>query len=107
MLAEHPDLAAIFNEAIAHESAVERSRFLDEACGSDSKIRERIEALLRAHSKAGRFFGGQRPVPEATEDCAISEKAGAAIGPYKVLQQIGEGGMGVVFMAEQTEPVRR
>jgi WD40 repeat protein/serine/threonine protein kinase len=107
MLAEYPDLAAIFNEAIAHESSVERSRFLDEACGSDSKVRERIEALLRAHSKAGGFFGGQSPAPEATELPAISEKAGVAIGPYKLLQQIGEGGMGVVYMAEQTEPVRR
>jgi serine/threonine protein kinase/WD40 repeat protein/Flp pilus assembly protein TadD len=105
MLAEQPDLHAIFNEAIALEASEERSRFLSEVCGNDSKLRERIEALLRAHSEAGGFFGG-RPDPEATE-LVITERVGIMIGPYKLLQQIGEGGMGVVYMAEQLEPVRR
>lgn len=105
MPAEKPDLHAIFNEAIALEASEERSRFLSEVCGNDSKLRVRIEALLRAHSEAGGFFGG-RPDPEATE-LVITERVGIMIGPYKLLQQIGEGGMGVVYMAEQLEPVKR
>ncbi|MAD79765.1 MAG: hypothetical protein CMJ50_02815 [Planctomycetaceae bacterium] len=104
MAAENPDIQAIFNEAVARDSNEQRSQYLDEACGDDRQVRRRVEALLRAHSEAGGFFGGQ---PEATEIQPITERTGTHIGPYKLLQQIGEGGMGVIFMAEQTKPVER
>ncbi len=104
MTAVKPDVQAIFNEAVAQESDEQRMKYLDEACVNRPEMRARVEALLLAHSEAGGFFGGQ---PAATEIQSISEKPGTQIGPYKLLQQIGEGGMGVVYMAEQTEPLVR
>jgi serine/threonine protein kinase/Flp pilus assembly protein TadD len=107
MRAEQHDPHAIFNEAIALGSPEAQALYLNEACGTDTELRKKIEALLRAHSEAGGFFGGKSPAPAATEICFTAEKAGTVIGPYKLLQQIGEGGMGVVYMAEQTVPVER
>ena len=102
-----PDIHAIFNEAIERESDEERSRFLDEACQDDPQVRGRVEALLRAHSDAGKFLGGQSPVVAPIIDQPAVEQAGTMIGPYKLIEEIGEGGMGSVFMALQKEPVRR
>src|SRR5262245_54349197 len=105
MPSETPDFHAIFDAAIALESSLERSRYLDEACGSDPQVRERVEALLRAHSQAGGFFGGRSPPPAATELAPPTvESAGVMIGPYKLIEHIGDGGMGTVWMAQQTEP---
>ena len=102
-----PDIQAIFNEAIALASDEDRARYLDEACGGDLPLRTRAEALLNAHSEAGGFFGGKSSADVMTQAQAFTEVSGAVIGPYKLLQEIGEGGMGTVFMAEQTEPVQR
>jgi serine/threonine protein kinase/tetratricopeptide (TPR) repeat protein len=107
MPAAPPDIHAIFNEAVARESDEDRLRYLDEVCREAPDVRWRVEALLRAHSDAGGFFGGQATIPPPTEIRAGAEQPGDTIGPYKLLQQIGEGGMGVVYMAEQTEPVER
>jgi len=86
--------------------------YLDAACGADAKLRQRVEALLRAAENAGDFLEtpptGLGNVAEATLELGnLSEQPGDKIGRYKLLQQIGEGGCGVVYMAEQEEPVRR
>jgi serine/threonine protein kinase/WD40 repeat protein/Flp pilus assembly protein TadD len=107
MSADKPDIQAIFNQAIALESGEKRVQHLDLACGDDFQMRARVEALLHAHSEAGGFLGGKLSGTAATEAHFVAETPGTHIGPYKLLQQIGEGGMGVVYMAEQLEPVRR
>ncbi len=99
----------IFTEALEKDDPAERAAFLDGACGGDAHLRQRIERLLGQHDHASSFL--EQPVlsGDATDyrQPPISEQPGSVIGPYKLLQQIGEGGMGVVFMAEQTEPIQR
>jgi len=108
MLCERPDGEAIFNRAAEIESPQERAAYLDEACGDDAELRASVEKLLQADESGKRLF--RAPMAAAREDRPItlpSEKPGDVIGRYKLLEQIGEGGFGVVYMAEQTEPVRR
>src|SRR4051794_39311525 len=96
-----------FNAALLL-SANERSGYLDEACADDHEFRRRIEELLRAHERAGVFL--QDPAEGLTNDAGaagqlegVGEKCGDWVGRYKLLQQIGEGGCGIVYMAEQEE----
>ncbi len=103
MTRDNSNIHQIFNDAILLESEDQRSTYLDQVCGDDNRIRERLEALLLAHSEAGAFFGGSPH--ETVQDTAAV--IGQKIGPYKLLEVIGEGGMGTVYMAEQTEPVKR
>jgi serine/threonine protein kinase/tetratricopeptide (TPR) repeat protein len=100
------DAKAIFLQALECRAPDELCRFLDDACSGDAALRARAEELLRAHREAGNFMGGPQP-RGATRDESLAERVGTVIGPYKLLEQIGEGGMGLVFMAEQTQPVRR
>ncbi len=89
----------------------DRAGFLDAECGGDAELRARIEELLKAHDSAGDFMGSPViPPPEgepAKPRPPIAEAKGTRIGRYKLLQKIGEGGCGVVWMAEQEKPVRR
>ncbi|HKI72835.1 MAG TPA: protein kinase, partial [Verrucomicrobiae bacterium] len=103
---------ALFTLAV-EKTAAERAAFLDRECSGDAELRQRVEALLGAHEKAGEFLNEPPAAVSAktfvitTGMVPITEKAGDRIGRYKLLQQIGEGGCGVVYMAEQEEPVRR
>jgi serine/threonine protein kinase len=88
----------------------QRAGYVKRACGSDESLRQRVESLLNANEDAGEFLEqSAAPAPNKTIALTIppTEKAGDKIGRYKILQQIGEGGCGVVYMAEQEEPVRR
>jgi serine/threonine protein kinase len=100
---------SIFADALAYSSAESRTAHLDRVCGANARLRSQVEELLNAHDEAGDFLKGRdSPVDfaSATDEPKL-ESAGAIIGPYKLLEQIGEGGMGVVYMAEQQTPVLR
>ncbi|MBC7820053.1 MAG: serine/threonine protein kinase, partial [Planctomycetaceae bacterium] len=109
MAAWNPKANEIFVNAIELSSPDERRALLDRECGSDAALREQVEKLLQAHDSANSFL--QQPAP-GCEPTIVPEKPandviGSRVGPYKLLQEIGQGGMGTVFMAEQTAPVKR
>ena len=95
----------IFEQAFDLESAEEQQRFLQAACGDDAALFARVQVLIHASKVADEFLP-ETPQGHPPEHL-LTEKAGDRIGRYKLLQQIGEGGCGVVYMAEQEEPVRR
>ncbi len=98
----------IFGQAVELPDG-QRAAYLARACGGDATLRQKVEALLQAHHQVGDFLEAppQTAPIEARVESSTGEQAGDRIGRYKLLQQIGEGGWGVVFMAEQDEPVRR
>ncbi len=101
--------AAVFHSALACP-AEERAAFLESACDRDALLLAEAQALLAAHAAAGDFMQADAPLPpEVVAELARlkPEEAGERIGPYKLLEQIGVGGFGVVWMAEQEQPVRR
>jgi serine/threonine protein kinase/WD40 repeat protein len=108
--------------AAAELAPAERAAYLDTACPGDADLRRRVEALLRAHDEPGSFPAelpdkvaaalGVKPskgdeLGETRATLSGDESVGAQVGPYKLLQRLGEGGMGTVYMAEQAQPVRR
>src|SRR5947209_11755182 len=101
------DVKSIFGKALDLPSPAERAAYLDEACGDNSRLRAEVESLLKAGQQAGGFFDGLGPSSAAAVDEPITERPGTVIGAYKLSEQIGEGGFGLVFMAEQQQPIRR
>ncbi len=99
----------IFVELVAHVAPDLWDAELDRMCQGDRKLRQRVQALLSAHSKPGSFMAQPAVAADtmATEEPPDGRPLGTFVGPYKLLQQIGEGGMGTVYMAEQTHPVQR
>src|SRR5262245_41284174 len=104
---------SIFCEAIGLRSPVERSAYLDRACEGETTLRAEVDALLAAHDLLAEL-----PLPgEGAMGCSATAveiapsapgaSLGARVGPYKVAEKIGEGGMGTVYLAEQTAPVKR
>src|SRR5215470_17680395 len=105
MPTEALSVRAIFNRALEISDEAERASYLDQACAAYPALRQEVEDLLKSHSEAGSFLQSLAAGLKATEHLPRSEQIGAHIGPYKLLQQIGEGGMGIVYMAQQEKPV--
>jgi len=99
---------SIFLNAVEIASAAQRQEYLAGECGADDALRREVDELLRHQEGVpDSFLDVPARGPSPTIDQPIAERLGTVIGPYKLLQQIGEGGMGTVFMAEQTHPVQR
>src|SRR5438067_1603079 len=104
----------VFVAALQKEDPAERRAYLDAACAGQPELRQQVENLLRLYEGAGSFLeqpAAESPatgaIPGAAEHASPPEAPGALIGPYKLIEPIGEGGMGTVWMAQQTAPVKR
>ena len=97
----------IYTEAISRRDTADRESYLDRACDGDPELRMRIDQLLKHARRVGDFLQEPAVVLTATAAKSTSVSVGAQIGPYVLREQIGDGGMGVVYVAEQSEPVRR
>src|SRR5215207_6260852 len=101
------DVKSIFGKALEMGTPAERAAYLEGACGGDPRLRAEVESLLLAGPAAAGFFEGLRPASGPTIDQPAADHPGTAIGAYKLVEVIGEGGMGTVYLAQQQEPVRR
>ena len=102
---KNPSVDDVFDEVMRRSPGEAREAYLGEVCGDDSSLRQRVSRLVKASEEAHSFL--ESPAIDLPSDSSIAEKPGDGIGAFKLLQQIGEGGFGVVYMAEQLRPVKR
>ena len=98
---------SIFLEAVDRHAPEQWPAFLEQACAGDVLLRAEVQKLLRTQAAIGSFHEPPRTSPGETVDHPPTERPGTVIGPYRLVQPTGEGGMGVVYMAEQDKPARR
>src|SRR5438105_4791260 len=115
MLVDPKRVQTAFLAALDHLDPAERATVLDRECSADAELRQRVELLLRAHDQPETLLAPNLAPNGLTQTVTVDRPAlnlgteglGSRIGPYKLLQKLGEGGMGTVYMAEQEKPVRR
>ncbi len=103
MAVERRQVEELFESVRCQSDVAKRADYLDGVCGGNAELRAEVESLLKAHDEASGFL----PTVERPKPADTGETLGSRIGPYKLLQKLGEGGMGAVYMAEQEHPVRR
>jgi serine/threonine protein kinase len=106
MTAEADKLRELFLAALKVQPS-DREAYLRQACSGADDLRARVELLIQAHEALGSIALSAEAEVGPTIDQAMAETAGTVIGPYKLIEEIGEGGMGTVWMAQQTEPIKR